>query len=161
MWYVLKSNSGKTIEFHNQLQFFLCYFRSVWKIESGRMNTRIPLFYAGLSLSVLSFSKNLSVFWKNPRHYCFHLYIYTSCTRSILGLTCTLSKLVLFFFHWQYNIFRKISDTMIKTVKKALFLTIYDELSTLREIDDKNNSPNSLKRVMQRSSNAVGYFERW
>jgi hypothetical protein len=49
---------------------------------------------------------------------------------------------------------------MIKTVKKALFLTIYDELSTLREIDDKNNSPNSLKRVMQRSSNAVGYFER-
>ena len=37
--YVLKSNSGKTIEFHKQLQFFLCYFRSVWKIESGRMNT--------------------------------------------------------------------------------------------------------------------------
>lgn len=128
MIYVLKSNSGKTIEFHKQLQFFLCYFRSVWKIESGRMNTRIPLFYAGLSLSFLSFSKNLSVSGKILGTIVF------ACTRSILGLTCTLSKLVFFFFQWQYNIFRKISDTMIKTVKKALFLTIYDELSTLREM---------------------------
>jgi len=92
------------------------------------MNTRIPLFYAGLSLSFLSFSKNLSVSGKILGTIVF------ACTRSILGLTCTLSKLVFFFFQWQYNIFRKISDTMIKTVKKALFLTIYDELSTLREM---------------------------